>query len=306
MGRRISIGVVVVLGVAGAAAPAHAVPAARGGPAFSVRVVRSSRQAVLRARTLRVRVVPRGYGRVRVTAVVRRGTMAERRRGGGRLVRTASFTVHGTRTVSLRLSAAGFRALRDCSIARVLVTATARRGRRAHARHAGLTYARVRGGCHGSLVDVSGAPRGTAFRVGAAVGDFSPPAHGHAPGGDPADCLPAGNTVYTGPRAFAFAEPYADSNGNGHYDPPDPTVGTAGEPFLDCNGNGRWDGNLIGGDGGGRYYDRVADPVGARAVVVSNGRRTIAVEVVALWPLIPSVSGADSSCVAEMKTPSSR
>ena len=129
MGRRISIGVVVVLGVAGAAAPAHAVAAARGGPAFSVRVVRSSRQAVLRARTLRVRVVARGYGRVRVSAVVRRGTTAQRRRGGSRLLRTATFTVHGTRTVRLRLTPAGFRALRDCRVARVLVTATARRGR---------------------------------------------------------------------------------------------------------------------------------------------------------------------------------
>ena len=59
MGRRISIGVVVVLGVAGAAPPAHAVAAARGGPAFSVRVVRSSRQAVLRARTLRWGPSPR-------------------------------------------------------------------------------------------------------------------------------------------------------------------------------------------------------------------------------------------------------
>jgi hypothetical protein len=280
VGRRISIGVVVVLGVAGAAAPARAVSAANGGPAFSVRVVRSSRQDVLRARTLRVRVVARAYGRVRVSAVVRGGTTAQRPRGANLLVRAASFAVHGTRTVSLQLSAAGFRALRDCRRAPVLVTATAGRGRRARVRHAGLTYPRVRGGCHGGLVDVRGARRGTAFRVGAAVGDFSPPAFGHAPGGDPADCLPAGNAVYTGPRAFAFAEPYADSNGNGHYDPPDPTVPTAGEPFLDCNGNGRWDGNLIGGDGGGRYYDRVADPVGARAIVVSNARRTIAVEVV--------------------------
>ncbi len=280
MGRRISIGVALVLAAAGAAAPGDAVAAARGGPAFSVNIVRSSRQAVLRARTLRVRVVARGYGRVRVGAVVRRGTTAQRRRGGSRLLRTAVFTVHGGRTVRLRLTAAGFRALRDCRTARVVLSATARRARHVHVRHGGLTYARVRGGCHGGLVDVPGAPRGTAFRVGAAVGDFTPPAFGHAPGGDPADCLPPGSALYTGPRAFAFEEPYTDSDGNGHYDPPDPTVPTAGEPFLDCNGNGRWDGNLLGGDGGGRYYDRVADPVGARAIVASNGRRTIAVEVV--------------------------
>jgi hypothetical protein len=268
----------VALGVAGAAAP-PAVAAA--GPSFSVRVVRSSRPAVLRARTLRVRVVARGYGRVRVTAVVRRGTAAARRRGGSGLVRAATFAVRGARTVRLRLTAAGFRALRDCRTARVVVTATARHPGRgaARRRHAGLTYRPMRGGCHGGLIDVAGAPRGTAFRVGAAVGDFSPPAFGHAPGGDPADCAPAGGG-FTGPRAFAFEEPYVDSNGNGHYDPPDPTVPTGGEPFLDCNGNGRWEGNLLGGDGGGRYFNRVADPVTARAMVVSNGRRTIAVEVV--------------------------
>ncbi|HEV7363448.1 MAG TPA: hypothetical protein VGN71_03585, partial [Solirubrobacteraceae bacterium] len=224
MGRRISIGVVLVLGVVGAVAPGAAVAAARGGPAFSVHLVRSSRQAVLRARTLRVRVVARGYGRVRVGAVVRRGTAARRRRGGNRLLRSAAYTVHGTRTLRLRLTAAGFRALRDCRTARVVLTAIARRARRAQVRHTGLTYGRLGGGCHGGLVDVPGARRGTAFRVGAAVGDFSPPASGHAPGGDPADCLPAGNAIYTGPRAFAFEEPYADSNGNGHYDPPDPTV----------------------------------------------------------------------------------
>ena len=72
---------------------------------------------------------------------------------------------------------------------------------------------------------------------------------------------------------FAFEEPYTDANHDGHYDP--------GEPYLDCNHNGRWDGNLLGGGGNTpRFYDHVADQVGARAMVVSSGKRTIAVEVV--------------------------
>ncbi len=115
-------------------------------------------------------------------------------------------------------------------------------------------------------------PHGPAalFRVGAAVTDFSPPVHGQAPGGDPADCDHTGR--FTGPRQFAFEEPYIDLKGDGHYDP--------GDPYVDCNGNGRWDGNLLGGGSSTpRFYDRVADPVTARAMVVSNGRKTIAVEV---------------------------
>jgi hypothetical protein len=106
------------------------------------------------------------------------------------------------------------------------------------------------------------------FRAGAAVSDFSPPAHGTVP--DPADCPAPG---FDGPRAFAFEEPYKDVQGSGHYD--------LGDPYVDCNADGRWDGNLLGGGAAApRFYTRVADPVGARAIVVSHGNRTIAVEVV--------------------------
>jgi hypothetical protein len=101
------------------------------------------------------------------------------------------------------------------------------------------------------------------------VESFTPPRHGQLRG-DPAQCT--GSAAFTGRLVFAFEEPYTDSNGNGHYDP--------GEPFLDCNGDSRWDGNLLGGGGNTpRYYGHVADPVGARAMVVSSGKRTIAVEV---------------------------
>ncbi len=109
------------------------------------------------------------------------------------------------------------------------------------------------------------------FRVGAAVESFSPPLHGRAPGGDPADCDHTGR--FDGPRQFAFEEPYIDLNHNGHYD--------LGEPYDDCNHNERWDGNLLGGGANTpRFFDRVADPVTARAMAVSAGKRTIAVEVV--------------------------
>jgi len=124
-----------------------------------------------------------------------------------------------------------------------------------------------------------------AFSAGAAVASYTPycgpdgtPAANNCtppPNGfvDPASgCLPVGPTAFTGRRLFAFEEPYTDQQATGHYD--------AGDPFLDCNADGRWDGNFIGGGGNApRYYDRVADAVGARALVVSNGARTIALEV---------------------------
>src|SRR5262249_49710690 len=111
------------------------------------------------------------------------------------------------------------------------------------------------------------------FSVGAAVSSITPPAFG-AVAHDPADCAPpAGDAhVYDGLRRFAFQEPYVDADGDGHFD--------AGDPYLDCNHNGRWDGIVLGGGSDApRFATRVADPVTARAVVVSNGKTTIAIEV---------------------------
>ena len=78
------------------------------------------------------------------------------------------------------------------------------------------------------------------FRVGAAVGDFTPPRAGLVPH-DPSDCATtvAQRAQYDGARPFAFEEPYEDLQGSGHFEP--------GDPYLDCNGNGRWEGNLLGG-----------------------------------------------------------
>src|SRR3954449_308653 len=108
-----------------------------------------------------------------------------------------------------------------------------------------------------------------AFKVGAATSSFTPP-HAGALAHDPADCDSTG--TFNGPRHFAFEEPYKDQQASGHYD--------FGDEFVDCNGNGRWDGNLLGGGADSpRFYDHVADKVGARAMVVSHGGRTVAVEV---------------------------
>ncbi|MGZ4303460.1 MAG: hypothetical protein ACXVEW_00245 [Solirubrobacteraceae bacterium] len=123
------------------------------------------------------------------------------------------------------------------------------------------------GGYHGHYARGAAAP----FRVGAAVANFSPPAFGHQSGRDPANC--AHSSQYDGSRPFAFEEPYIDAQHDGHYD--------LGDSFVDCNHNGRWDGNLLGGGANTpRFYDHVADQVGARAMVVSNGHQTVAVEVV--------------------------
>jgi hypothetical protein len=114
------------------------------------------------------------------------------------------------------------------------------------------------------------------FQVGAAVQSFTPPVAGQLPN-DPANCVaPLASPLsaqFTGARPFGFEEPYIDQQGAGHYLP--------GDPFVDCNHDGRWDGNYIGGGSNApRYYDHVADNVGARALVVANGQRTIAIEVV--------------------------
>jgi len=127
------------------------------------------------------------------------------------------------------------------------------------------------------LTAVAGARRvrtshGALFEIGAAVDSFTPPAAGELKS-DPANCEPALDGVYSGKRYFAFEEPYIDLNHVGFYQ--------LGDPFLDCNLDLRWDGDTLGGGGNSpRFYDHVADPVGARAVVISNGSKTIASEVV--------------------------
>jgi hypothetical protein len=121
------------------------------------------------------------------------------------------------------------------------------------------------------LVGLLGAGRAAAaptptFSVGAAVADITPPLYKRAT--NPAECDPTG--FFDGYRKFNFEEPYKDINGAGQYE--------VGDPYLDCDHNGRYDGIFI--TSGGRQNAVVKDPIEARAFVVSNGRRKIAVEVI--------------------------
>ena len=265
---------------------ALALPAAAYG--LSVHVRDGAAANVLKRGRLRVRVTGGHHGQhVHLTA-----QSVIRRKGGLDVVRLAKPRVvvlgpRGRAAAGLKLGKAGRRRLRiaivHCRYSRVFVQAHA--GRAHTTRHR-----KLRGGhdCHAKPPHV-GPPPGSKpaqFQVGAASVSFTPPLHGQVPN-DPADC--AAPPTYNGPRKWAFMEPYADTT---HTDPPDPlnpgppqTIPQNGhydygEQYMDCNGNGRWDGNFLGGGSDSpRYFDTEADPPSSRAVVVSNGSRTIAVEV---------------------------
>jgi hypothetical protein len=107
------------------------------------------------------------------------------------------------------------------------------------------------------------------FEAGAAVASITPPPHGSF-AGDPADCQAPAS--FDGLRRFAFEEPYRDDGQLRHF--------ASGDPYVDCNGNGRWDGVLLGGGADApRFATVVADDLSARALVVSNHRQVVAVEV---------------------------
>jgi hypothetical protein len=158
-----------------------------------------------------------------------------------------------------------------------------------------------------------GGAHASGLRAGAASADITPPAFGTLPAPDPATCVPVdGSGPFNGPRQFALEEPYADLNGNGVYDAPDPTTGAQGEPFLDCPTptalggirppDGRWDGIYLGG---GDCCDRLAsgkvfDPLEADALVLDNDGKRIAVVTVdnegvfkEIWDLVRQKVAAD-------------
>jgi len=280
-------GAVLALAAPGASAARHS-------RRLRVRLVERDGATVLRADHLRLRILGPRRRRVRVTVTVA-GTgkpKSSRKLALGvraTVTRRAHLNTHGHDTLTFRLTPAGRLRLRG-ALAQCqplgLTVQLRRRHRRVlrrlvlrpspTCRPSGIPGLQTPGGGFGLGAGSRGNP--ALFKVGAAVADFSPPAHGQAPGGDPADCDPTGQ--FNGPRQFAFTEPYMDSQGSGHYDGPNPPS-SPGDPYVDCNQNGRWDGNLLGGGGGTpRFFDHVADPVTARAMVVSNGRQRIAVEVV--------------------------
>jgi hypothetical protein len=266
---------------------------ARTSHAVGVRILDRSASKVLKRGSLRVRVlgVPGQRFRMRASIVSRAGKHL--RNVNLAKSRTVVLGGNGRRAVALRLVSRGRKPLRlalaQCRVAKVRVRALAR-GLHATQRRTLRTATT----CHkipSGIVHPPGTVAATPakFQVGAASLSFTPPPFGTIPGGDPADCDPS--HTFDGPRPFAYMEPYKDID---HTKPPSPTdipPNTPehvpvnghyddGEPYIDCNHNGRWDGNFIGGDGGSRYATKEADPTTARAIVVSNGSRTIGVEVV--------------------------
>ena len=108
------------------------------------------------------------------------------------------------------------------------------------------------------------------FDVGAGVESITPPLAGK-PAHDPALCT--SNPAYNGPHYFAFEEPVRRQPARRPYD--------VGDPYVDCNQ--RWPLGRRHARGRRQFaalLNHVADPVSARALVVSNGRTKIAVEVV--------------------------
>jgi hypothetical protein len=107
------------------------------------------------------------------------------------------------------------------------------------------------------------------LQIGAASIDITPPAF--ATGMVP-DAFKACDAKYTGPRQFAFEEPYVDTANAGHF--------VSGDDFCDTNNNGVYDGiYLAGGSDNNRIVAQVLDPVSARAVVFGSedGKHHVAV-----------------------------
>ncbi len=117
------------------------------------------------------------------------------------------------------------------------------------------------------------------FMAGAARMDITPPVFNAAADAAAFPTCPA--AVFTGPRPFAFEEPYIDSNGDGRFSyglvaggAPSPNNP---EPFCDANANGRWDGIFISG-GVDHQAKTVHDPIDVRAIAISDGSHALVIE----------------------------
>ncbi|MEA2123366.1 MAG: hypothetical protein QOI80_148 [Solirubrobacteraceae bacterium] len=109
-----------------------------------------------------------------------------------------------------------------------------------------------------------------AFDAGVAVKDITPPLAGAA---DPSGFVVC--AAFTGPRTWAFDEPYADVNANGRYDDP--------EPYCDANVNLRHDQIWYSGAdiGAPLPATKVHDPITARAFAIRQDAKTLVVVSVA-------------------------
>ncbi len=108
------------------------------------------------------------------------------------------------------------------------------------------------------------------YRVGAARVEITPPPLSDSTATPPefAGCPPG----LSGPRLWAFEEPYIDSDGSGDFNYPL----SVAEPYCDANANGRWDGIYLSGAVDDRAT-MVHDPIDARAIAISDGDRTVVI-----------------------------
>ena len=115
-----------------------------------------------------------------------------------------------------------------------------------------------------ALLVTPGAAR--AYDAGAAVRDITPPLAGVADPPSFAACI-----GFTGPRVWAFDEPYTDVNTDGSYGP--------GDIPCDANANGRRDQIWTSGAeiGAPLAAHDVHDPITARAFAIRSGDRTLVV-----------------------------
>ncbi len=102
--------------------------------------------------------------------------------------------------------------------------------------------------------------------------ETTPPAYSAAQ--DEAAFPGCDTSTYDGPRQFAFEEPYTDTDGSDTFSYPESQGGLTAEPYCDANGNGRWDGIYVSGGVDHLAMD-VHDPLDARAVAISDGKRTV-------------------------------
>ncbi|MBV9214443.1 MAG: hypothetical protein JOZ25_12455, partial [Actinobacteria bacterium] len=118
--------------------------------------------------------------------------------------------------------------------------------------------------------------------IGAAKADITPPAFDATqdlkdfPEVDTSRQTTCPRSVYNGKRLWRFEEPYIDANGSGHFEYPDPNgnPGKPGDQFCDYNHNGRWDGIYLSG-GQNNQATAVHDPIDARAIAFSDGKKTV-------------------------------
>ena len=120
---------------------------------------------------------------------------------------------------------------------------------------------------------------GAGFLVGTGAYDTTPPLAGTADaraanaqfGSAYASCASLGTQ-----GRFALQEPFADTNGNGQWDPGFSLSGAptgVPEPFCDANGNGRWDGIIQDNNYGPAtgVNDPANDRLNVRAVAIADG-----------------------------------